>query len=296
MGSISAAAKNLGITQPALSARLKKQEEELGAQIFDREQNPLRLTEAGKAFMEYADGLEALQRKLEQRVSELDSLESGRLVIGAATFFNVTYVPRALAEFSKNYPGVDVEAIDGTVSEVSAAALRGEVDLFITPICNDTVDFAYEEMLTEKMFLCVPAQWDINDQLPDDCGKGYAVLREEDYGKLAECTFVTLREGQNIGQMMAKLFSKYSFTPKRTITAEQTLTALGFTRAGVGISLVAENAVLRGMPDDAVKLYLADEEICTRKLYAAYPKTGYVSRATKEFVALLKQYAHQSRQ
>ncbi|MBE6042572.1 MAG: LysR family transcriptional regulator, partial [Clostridiales bacterium] len=75
--SISAAAEMLGITQPALSAYLKKIETELGAAIFDRSSQPLELTDAGRIYIDYLDRSSALKRELLQNISDLQELKTG---------------------------------------------------------------------------------------------------------------------------------------------------------------------------------------------------------------------------
>ena len=182
---ISAAAENLGISQPALSAYLKKTEEQLGMILFDRSQKPLVLTEAGIAYLQYADKMDALNKEFVQQISDLENLRTGSLTIGGASFFNITYLPKAIAEFISRYPGVDVEIKDGRVPEISMAALNGKVDLFITPTAEDPERFTYEKLLDEKIFICVPAQWKLNDELGSKGNGEYKILDGDDFVKLS---------------------------------------------------------------------------------------------------------------
>ena len=115
MRSISAAAESLGISQPALSAHLKKTETELGAILFDRSRQPLELTEAGQAYLNYLERTQSLEKELAQTISDIEGLETGSLTIGGAVFFNIAYIPRAVSAFVKEYPGVNIEIVDGNV-------------------------------------------------------------------------------------------------------------------------------------------------------------------------------------
>ena len=78
---ISAAAEELGVTQPALSARIKKLESQLGAAVFDRSTTPLSITEVGRAYLACQDSIEALNRELSRKITQLQKLEAGRLVL-----------------------------------------------------------------------------------------------------------------------------------------------------------------------------------------------------------------------
>ena len=285
---ISAAAENLGISQPALSAYLKKTEEQLGMILFDRSQKPLVLTEAGIAYLQYADKMDALNKEFVQQISDLENLRTGSLTIGGASFFNITYLPKAIAEFISRYPGVDVEIKDGRVPEISMAALNGKVDLFITPTAEDPERFTYEKLLDEKIFICVPAQWKLNDELGSKGNGEYKNLDGDDFVKLKHSTFILLHNEKHIGRKMNEIFKKYGFVPEHKVTVDQTMTSLALTKAGVGISLITESTIRNSNLNESICMYIADEGICSREMFAAFPKNRYISRATTEFTSILK--------
>ena len=282
MRSISAAAESLGISQPALSAHLKKLESEIGAVLFDRSRQPLELTEAGQAYLDYLERAQSLDKELMQTISDIEGLETGSLTIGGAAFFNIAYIPRAVGAFAKDYPGVNIEIVDGNVPFLAAEALKGRIDLFITPAADEPDRFVYEELLKEKVFLAVPSEWEINNSLHGEN------ITEEEFRSLCDCPFILLRKDQNIGQMMEQLFEKYRCRPKKTIHVEQTMTSLALTMSGVGVSLITENSIRMSGLARLPKLYLADEQICTRSMYVAYPRNKYLSRAASEFIRALK--------
>lgn len=285
--SISAAAEELGISQPALSAFLKRQEASIGTSLVDRSSVPMSLTEAGKTYLDYLEKVEKLNRKMEQEIDDIKNLKRGHLVVGGAVFFNVTYLPAAIAEFKDLYPGIDVEIVDGKIPEIIAESLAGRIDVFTTPIRDNEDDFEYEEMFTEKIFLCVPPEWDVNDKLPLPNHDGYAELNSKDFEKLKDSTFITLHGDQDIGRKMDALFKKHNLTPKHTIIGGQTLTTLGLTLSGAGISLISESTLKNYSLGEKPRAYLIDPEICSRSMYISYPKNQYISLATKEFIKIL---------
>ena len=293
MRSISAAAESLGISQPALSAHLKKTEAEVGAVLFDRSRQPLELTEAGQAYLNYLDRTQSLEKELEQTIADIEGLETGSLTIGGAVFFNIAYIPRAVGAFAKEYPGVKIEIVDGNVPFLATEALKGRLDLFITPDADEPDRFVYEELLKERVFLAVPSDWDINKSFTSIGSAGETVvdksITKDEFKKLCDCPFILLREDQNIGKMMEQLFEKYNCRPKKTIHVEQTMTSLALTMAGVGVSLITENSIRTSGLAQLPELYLADETICNRSMYVAYPRNKYLSRAAAEFIKKLKE-------
>ncbi|GEM_PF-41013 len=289
MRSISAAAESLGISQPALSSHLKKIESEVGAVLFDRSRQPLELTEAGHAYLDYLDRSRSLEKELEQTLADIEGLETGSVTVGGAAFFNVAYLPAAVGAFVKKFPGVDIDIVDGNVPFLTTEALKGSIDLFITPAADEPDRFVYEKLLDEKVYLAVPPLWDINKKLGGRDGAVAAAISAEGFRALCGCPFMELREGQNIGQMMERLFAKFGCRPKKILRVEQTLTSLALTMAGVGVSLITESSIRTSGLARLPKLYLADEEICTRSMYIAYPRNKYLSKAATEFIGALKE-------
>ena len=80
--SFSAAARKLFVSQPALSASVRKVERELGLPIFDRSTTPLQLTDAGRAYIEAAERIFRIKRDLKSYCDDLAGLESGTLRLG----------------------------------------------------------------------------------------------------------------------------------------------------------------------------------------------------------------------
>lgn len=301
-GSISAAAEQLGISQPALSAYLKKVESELNVVLFDRNRQPLVPTEAGAVYMEYLEKTGVLNKELAQNLADLERLNTGEVTVGGASFFNIAYLPAAVAKFASDYPGVNIEIIDGKVPELVTTAQKGNLDLFITPAADEPDRFCYEELLEEKVFLAVPEDWEINKTLKakeiDETevlsgsrksAENVQPLDKNDFSELCRNTFIVLKQDQDLGRRMESLFDKFGCRPVRTITAEQTMTTLKLTQNGVGVSMITESSIRNCGLAKLPKLYMLDPAICTRKMYIAYPRNRYMSRAAKKFITALKE-------
>lgn len=271
--SISAAAEVLGISQPALSAYLKKHEQDMGIKLFDRSSKPLSVTEEGRVYLDYMEKASALDRELAQKISDISGLRTGSLSVGGASFFNISYLPPAVAEFSRLYPNVELEIVDDKVPALSRRAYGGGLDLFITPRADDDDRFYYEKLLEEKIYLCIPESW-------KDCDISNAALPEG--------TYIVLREDQHIGQKMRRLFRKFNFEPEHIIVAEQTMTSMGLAMAGAGACLLTESSLKVWGLEKKLRHYIPDEDICHRDMYVAYPRNKYLSRAAAQFIEILK--------
>ena len=127
--SVSRAAEALFISQPALTARIKTLEADLGAQLFVRTPRGMRLTDAGSAFLPYA--VRALETLTDGRmqVNALERGGAGRLVIGAAPAVSTYVLPPLLKRFSEGYPRVSISVRTGHSEEILDLVLREQVTL-----------------------------------------------------------------------------------------------------------------------------------------------------------------------
>jgi DNA-binding transcriptional LysR family regulator len=126
---LSRAAEGLFLTQPALTARIKGLERELGCSLFIRTSRGMRLTEAGEAFLPYA--VRALDTLVDGRmqVNALERGGAGRLVLGAAPAVSTYVLPALLKRFSQAYPRMSVSVRTGHSEEILDLVLREQVML-----------------------------------------------------------------------------------------------------------------------------------------------------------------------
>src|SRR6185312_4062686 len=118
-GSLTASARKLHISQPALSRELKMFEERLGVSLFERHSRGMRLTQAGEVLNQYAQRLFELERAAEGAMREIAGGQRGRLAIGASNTIGTYVLPRILAAFRRARPGVQVTLFVGNTQQVS---------------------------------------------------------------------------------------------------------------------------------------------------------------------------------
>jgi DNA-binding transcriptional LysR family regulator len=128
-GSVSRAADALYATQPTLTARLKGLEQELDAKLFIRSQRGMRLSEAGRAFLPYAERTIDTVSSGRRLLSELARGESGQLALGAAPAVSTYVLPRILTRFRRTHPKVSLAVRTGHSEEVLELVLREQVQI-----------------------------------------------------------------------------------------------------------------------------------------------------------------------
>src|SRR6266536_1784684 len=125
-GNLSRAAEALYVSQPTLTARLKALESELGEQLFVRTRRGMRLTEAGEAFLPYAEHTVQAITDGRERLGELRRGIMGKLVLGAPPTVSTYALPALLARFTAEHPGVRLTV---TTEEILELVLHDRVQI-----------------------------------------------------------------------------------------------------------------------------------------------------------------------
>ena len=128
-GSLTRAAEALHVTQPALTARLKALEAELEAPLFVRLGRGMRLSEAGQAFLPYAERTLQEVSAGRQLVAELRRGGAGQLALGAAPAVSTYVLPPILKRFHAKHPNVQLAVRTGHSEEIVELVLRRQVQL-----------------------------------------------------------------------------------------------------------------------------------------------------------------------
>jgi DNA-binding transcriptional LysR family regulator len=128
-GNVSRAAEAIYVSQPTLTARLHALESELGEKLFVRTRQGMRLTDAGRVFLPFAE--RAAQAVIDGReaIAELNSASAGHLVIAAAPAISTYLLPPLLERFAAAHPRVDVAVRTGHSEDVLQLVLKSEVQL-----------------------------------------------------------------------------------------------------------------------------------------------------------------------
>jgi len=131
--SVSAAAKALGLTQPAVTKQIRALEAALDCRLLERSGRGIRLTPAGDLLSEYGRRSAGVLGEFVQALADLQQGRSGKLAIGAGVTTSVQLLPSWLRELGRRFPDIDVSVRTGTSRDVEAWVAEAEVDVgFVT--------------------------------------------------------------------------------------------------------------------------------------------------------------------
>lgn len=135
------AAEDLGIAQPALSQQVRNLERELGVELFDRSGRRVRLTDAGAAFLAWAERILADVAAAEAEMAEFAGLRRGRVVVGATPVHAVGRVdlPALLAAFHARHPGIEVALREATTDDLVGDLMLGRIDVAVGALIGGAI-------------------------------------------------------------------------------------------------------------------------------------------------------------
>ena len=131
--SVSKAAEHLFMSQPALSAAIRRVEDELGAPIFNRKKLPFTLTPEGKVYIEAVEQVLGLEKRTAEHIADLRQTGQGLLRLGISTYLSYAVIPTVLREFHERYPQVDVNITAVPTADLFHALETDTVDMVFLP-------------------------------------------------------------------------------------------------------------------------------------------------------------------
>jgi DNA-binding transcriptional LysR family regulator len=131
-GSMRAAARGLGLSQPALTKSIRQLEEELGAVLVTRSVRGAQVTEVGRAFLARARSITADLRRAREEVAQLRGARAGSLTVGAAPAPALGLLPNALARLRRRWHEAKICVTDVSPSEVMPGLREGRLDLALS--------------------------------------------------------------------------------------------------------------------------------------------------------------------
>ncbi len=158
IGHMTRAARQLHLTQPAVSAQLQKLEDELGQKLFDRTPKGMVLTEAGELWRTHVEEALATLLAGERALDELMGLERGALSIGGGATATTYLLPRLLGQFHARHPGIQLFVREQGSQIVLESVLAGELELGIVtlPVSTQKAPVHIEPWIEDELHLIVP--------------------------------------------------------------------------------------------------------------------------------------------
>lgn len=293
--SFSKAAEQLYISQPALSAIIKKLEQDLNTVLFDRSTKPLHLTESGEYYIHCIEQIMAIENGMRQYFDDLSSLQTGRISIGASSYFCSNILPQMMHEFSEQYPGIRFYIIENNSTPTLQHLLRsGEIDLALSSNHYPEAEFDARLYDIETIILAVPKDHAVNE-LCKDSRMTYEEMSESmlhperlhpavRLDLFQDEEFLTIDKNSDLYPRLHLMFDEFHIKPKITMSL-QLMSSCYFMASNNFGSTILRAATLRNVKDtDNLWFYYIDSPHSTRPANYYYLRNAYVSKAANAFL------------
>ena len=294
--SFTKAAQNLYISQPSLSARIKKIEEIIGEPLFDRSTTPLQLTEIGKVYIEAAEEITQIEQRVENYINDLAGLKTGNLAVGASTLFAAYVVPSLITQFNQKFPDVHIQLIEGNTAELEEMLGSNALDFVIDNYHYDSILYNKELYCEENILLAVPKHFAINEEL-GMYQLSYKNIKNKNYlnqkypavplGRFADLPFIMLTQGNDTRTRGDRLCRNVGFKPNIVLEFNQQSTAYMASSTQLGATFISDILVSQLPTFENLVYYKLDGEEAKRKVFFYYKTHKYKTRVMEEFIRMM---------
>ncbi|MBA4761813.1 MAG: LysR family transcriptional regulator [Sphingomonas sp.] len=132
-GSMRAAARSLGVAQPALTRSIQEIERELGAALFERHARGVQTTEAGHAFLRRAQSVQSELRRAKEEIEQIQGGVAGQVAMAVSTASTIAMMPAALAAFRRRYPQAVLKVTESLFAGIETQLAEGNIDFYVGP-------------------------------------------------------------------------------------------------------------------------------------------------------------------
>ncbi|MGM0216514.1 LysR family transcriptional regulator [Enterococcus sp. AZ109] len=289
--SFSKAAQKLYLSQPSLSLTIKRFEENLGVQIFDRSTSPLGLTEEGKIFMEGFRQILAIESDLERYIDDYRGLETGTLTLGAPYLFSSLLAPKLISEFKKRYPNISVRLVEASSLTLVEQTLKGEIDLIIDSSEFDEELFDQKILFNESLLLAVPGKDTVNANAfsVEEICQNQHISSNKQAVSLTEFRnqeFIMMEKGHDMHKRAMTMFKNHDIHPIVIMNQKQLMTTYNLVAQQLGAAFVTDTMVKLNPVPAEIQFYKLGCEIAHRSVHIACKKKRYTSMAMKAFLEM----------
>ena len=275
-GNISLAAKNLYISQSAVSQSIKQLETALQARLFSRSPRGVTLTSEGQMLYEYVRSALSLLSTGEDKLSQAQQLLLGTLTIGASDTVTSLFLTPYLETFHRKHPGIRLKIVSGRSAKVLSLLKSGVVDIAFASSPSDKsnlLDFPCFE--THSVFVA---------------GSGYPCDFDHVYSlqEIAAFPLILLERKASSRVFLEQYFLKRGVTLTPEIELSSRSLLVDMAAIGLGVAGVTEGFVRRDLEKGSIRVLKTDFEIPSRTVDMCTLREVSPTAAASRFIEMVQ--------
>lgn len=275
-GSFTQVARELNISQPAVSVQIQALERELEVRLLDRLPRQVVLTPAGEVLHNYARRIFNLETEARRALSEMCGHQDSYLHIGASPTIGTYVLPHILGEFRQTHCGVRIIAEIKPTYEIVTAIEDHSFDLGLIEAETDADDLETIPFMNDELVLVVSGQ------------HPWASLQKVEPAELTSQPWITREPGSGTRAWIEEALLKLGVTITPNLELGGIEAIKHAVAAGLGIALLSRNAIRWETATGTLAVVTVCGMELTRSFYCTYQRQRYLSPLLKSFLALVK--------
>ena len=226
------AAKKLRLSQPPLSTQIKGLEEELGVKLFQRSTRQVALTDAGRTFLERAEGILEAVEEAKEAAKGADEGARGRLEIGFISSATLGLLPPAIRLFRERFGGVEIELRELTSAQQIDALYADEIRVGLVRLPLRAPGLRFEPLQEESFLVALPSGHPLEalESVPLEAMVDQPLI------------FFTRQLMPSLHAQIVELFQRVGAFPNVVQHAVHLQTIVGLVASDVGLAILPEPA------------------------------------------------------
>ncbi len=248
--SIRAAARHLGMAQPALTRSLALLERELGAPLFERRARGVIATPIGQAFVQRARSILTEIRRTQEEVEQLRGATTGQVTVGLSIAAHLALLPSSLRPFRQRYPDVRLHIIEGFYPTLETGLRDGSIDFYVGPDAGTepALELSREVVLHNRRIIL--------------CRRGHPMSDARSLRELQGADWVTTSITADAEKELAVFFQNHSLpVPRLAVRTQSALSLLTCLSNTDLLAMVPQQWAEFDLTRDALSIIAVEEEL-----------------------------------
>ena len=270
MGSMTAAAEDLGYTTSGVSQMITSIENELGFPVVARGRGGVSLTKAGEKVYPAILSYSHADSVIRQIASEVNGLVNGQVIIGTFSSIAANWLPSIIRNFKQDYPGIEVSLVEGIHDEIDRWMDESRMD-FCMYSYSENPDMDWIPLADDPMYAVVYPEHPFSSR--------EAISPEELNGQ------PFIMPGRGNDRDVVDLLNRFGIHPDTRYSTLENYSALSMIEAGLGISVMNE-LITEGRLNHVVLVPFDPPQSITMGI--AIPKKNELSPSAHKFIEYIK--------
>jgi DNA-binding transcriptional LysR family regulator len=270
----SRAAKELFLSQPAVSMQIKQLETSIGLPLFEQIGKKIFLTEAGRELFHYARNIAQQLAEMEAVFGEMKGLGHGKLTLSVVNTANY-FTPQLLAKFCQRHPDINVILQVANRDAVLKQLADNSTDLAIMGQPPDEIDVSAESFLDNPLVVIAA---------PDH---PLAKLKHVKFSRLAEETFLSREKGSGTRSAMERVFAQHKIQPHISMEMETNEAIKQAVQAGMGLGILSLHSIELELETKRLAMLHVEHFPLVRQWFVAHRNNKRLSSAALAFKEFL---------